>query len=288
MSRRTPDGLLLWSLRGAGVLSGAIVLLIALFLLAGSWPVLRDVGLARLFTDPAWHPAAGARTGDFNLFPMVVGSLAVTTGALLLAVPVGVASALFSRFYAPAAIGAAYRRILELLAGIPSVVFGFWGLVVLTPIIRRWQPPGQSLLAGILVLSLMILPTVALLTESALRGVPRKYLDGAAALGLTRWGTIVGVALPAAWSGIATAVLLATARAMGETMAVLMVMGNLVQIPESVFDPARALTANIALELGYAMDLHRSALFAGGLLLLALASALVGLGMRWGGGTSHV
>jgi phosphate transport system permease protein len=204
-----------------------------------------------------------------------------------LATPLGLASALFSRFYAPAPVGLLFRRLIELLAGIPSVVYGFWGLVVLTPAIRHWQPPGQSLLAAILILAIMILPTIALLAESGLRGVPRPYLDGAAALGLSRWATIRGVALPAARGAIVTAVVLATGRAFGETMAVLMVSGNVVNMPASVFDPVRALTANIALELGYALGVHRSALFVSGLLLMTVAVALVAVSQRFGASDDH-
>jgi phosphate transport system permease protein len=270
------DALLLWALRAAAALAGGIVLLILAFLAVESIPALRAVGPARFFTDPSWHPAGGAEAGRFNLTPMVVGTLAVTAGAVMLAAPLGLASALFCRFYAPRPLGTVYRRLVELLAGIPSVVYGFWGLVVLAPLIRQWQPPGQSLLAGILILTVMILPTVALLSESSLRSVPRAFLQGAAALGLSRWATIRGVALPAARGGIFTAVLLATGRAIGETMAVLMVMGNLVQVPGSIFDPVRALTANIALELGYAMDIHRSALFFSGLVLMGMIVVLVG------------
>ncbi|MFU8832672.1 MAG: PstC family ABC transporter permease, partial [Wenzhouxiangella sp.] len=197
------------------------MLLIMGFLLIESLPALRSVGFQRFFTDSSWHPAGGAEAGRFNLTPMLVGTLAATAGAVMLAAPLGIASALFCRFYAPTRIGATYLRLIELLAGIPSVIYGFWGLVVLTPLIRQWQPPGQSLLAGILILTLMILPTVALLSESSLRSVPSAYLRGAAALGLSRSATIWGIALPAARTGILTAIVLATGRAIGETMAVL-------------------------------------------------------------------
>lgn len=278
MFRPSSDTLLLWGIRCAAAIAGAIVLLILAFLVVESVPAIRSVGFARFFTDPSWHPAGGAEQGRFNLAPMIVGTLAVTVGAVVIAAPMGVASALFCRFYAPPAVSVVYRRLVELLAGIPSVVYGFWGLVVLAPLIRQLQPPGQSLLAGILILSIMILPTVALLAESSLRGVPRAYLQGAAALGLSRWATIRGVVVPAARGGIFTAVLLGTGRAVGETMAVLMVMGNIVQVPESLFDPVRALTANIALELGYAMDEHRSALFFSGLILMTLVVGLVAAG----------
>jgi phosphate transport system permease protein len=273
--RLSSDRLLLWALRAAASVAAAIVMLIGMFLLVESWPALSTVGIARFFGDPSWHPAGGPATGRFNLVPIVVGSLATTTGALAMAGPVGVASAIFSVFYAPVAVAVPYRRLVELLAGIPSVVYGFWGLIVLTPMVRQWQPPGQSLLAGMLILALMILPTVALLSEAGLRSVPREYLQGASALGLSRWGTVWGVAIPAARGSIATALVLATARAIGETMAVLMVSGNVVQVPRSVFDPVRTLTANIALELGYALDFHRSALFVTGLLLMVVVVILV-------------
>jgi phosphate transport system permease protein len=273
--RLSSDRLLLWALRAAASVAAAIVMLIGMFLLVESWPALSTVGIARFFSDPSWHPAGGPATGRFNLVPIVVGSLATTTGALAMAGPVGVASAIFSVFYAPVAVAVPYRRLVEMLAGIPSVVYGFWGLIVLTPMVRQWQPPGQSLLAGMLILALMILPTVALLSEAGLRAVPREYLQGASALGLSRWGTVWGVAIPAARGSIATALVLATARAIGETMAVLMVSGNVVQVPHSVFDPIRTLTANIALELGYALDFHRSALFVTGLLLMVVVVILV-------------
>jgi phosphate transport system permease protein len=281
------DRLLVWTLRACAAGSAAIVALIAAFVAMESLPALRTVGVARFFTDPSWHPAGGAPAGRFNLLPILIGSVLATGGAVAVAAPLGLASALFCRFYAPAPIGVLYRRLMELLAGIPSVVYGFWGLVVLTPMIRAWQPPGQSLLAATLILAIMILPTIALLAEAGLRGVPRSYLDGAAALGLSRWATIRGVALPAARGAIATAVVLATGRAFGETMAVLMVSGNVVQIPASVFDPVRVLTANIALELGYALGDHRSALYVSGLLLMTVAVALVAVAYRFGADADH-
>jgi phosphate transport system permease protein len=287
LSRWPGDRLLLWTLRACAAVSAGIVALIAVFVVAESLPALRTVGVARFFTDPSWHPAGGARAGRFNLLPILAGSVLATGGAVALATPLGLASALFCRFYAPAPLGLLYRRLIELLAGIPSVVYGFWGLVVLAPAIRAWQPPGQSLLAAIVILAIMILPTIALLAEAGLRAVPRSYLDGAAALGLSRWATIRGVALPAARGAIVTAVVLAGGRAFGETMAVLMVSGNVVQMPASVFDPVRVLTANIALELGYALDDHRSALFVSGLLLMMVAVALVAASHRFGASGDH-
>ena len=284
MSRWPSDTILLWTLRTGAALAAGIVLVITAFVVIEALPALRTVGLARFVTDPSWHPAGGPAAGRFNLAPIAAGSILATAGAIVLAAPLGLASALFCQFYAPPMVATLYRRLIELLAGIPSVVYGFWGLVVLTPVIRAWQPPGQSLLAAMVILALMVLPTMALLAEAGLRGVPRAYLHGAAALGLSRWATIRGVALPAARGAIATAVVLATGRAFGETMAVLMVSGNVVQVPATVFDPVRVLTANIALELGYALDHHRSALFVSGLLLMTVTAVLVAAAHRAGAG----
>lgn len=263
---------LLWP---AALLSGSVVIFILVFVFAESWAALRSVGLGFL-RDPSWHPAPLAAGGTFNLLPMLAGTALAAGGALLLAGPLGVLSALFARNYAPPAGAWFYRRVLELLAGIPSVVYGFWGLVVLVPLIRRIEPPGTSLLTASLILALMILPTVALFADSALGSVPRDYTRGAAALGLSRWTTLRRLLLPSARAGIVAGLLLATGRAIGETMAVLMVAGNVVQVPDGIFQPVRTLTANMALEMAYAMGDHRSALFVSGLVLLVLVAGLVG------------
>jgi phosphate transport system permease protein len=165
--------------------------------------------------------------------------------------------------------------MIELLAGVPSVVFGFWGLVVLIPIIGRWHPPGPSLLAGILILTLMILPTIMLVAHASIALVPVAYIQNATALGFRRWSLIRYVILPTTKFGLLTGILLGTARALGETMAVLMVCGNVVQLPSHLFDPIRTLTANIALEMAYALGNHRSALFVSGVLLMGLVVLLV-------------
>ena len=167
--------------------------------------------------------------------------------------------------------------MVELLAGIPSVVFGFWGLVVLVPIIGRWHPPGPSLLAGILILTLMILPTIMLIAHISIAQVPVAYIQSATALGFSRWSLIWHLILPTSQIGLFTGVLLGSARALGETMAVLMVCGNVVQTPSHLFDPIRTLTANIALEMAYALGNHRAALFVSGLLLMGLVILFVGL-----------
>lgn len=272
MSRpRNEDLFLLWILRGFAALSGTIVLLIVFFLGTESWPALARVPITRFFSDPSWHPAQGL----YNLAPMLWGTLFAMAGSVLIATPLGLLSAVFCRFYAPKPVARIYRGLIELLAGIPSVVYGFWGLVVLVPLIAKIRPPGPSLLAGILILAIMILPTVALMADASLANVPQPYLQGAAALGFSRSGMIWRVVFPAAKSGLFTGVILETGRAVGETMAVLMVCGNVVKIPASVFDPVRTLTANIALEMAYALGGHRSALFVSGLLLMGMIVLLV-------------
>lgn len=271
MSPSHSEVILVWILRGMALLAAAIVLLIMLFLIWETLPILERSGLNRFFNDPSWHPTSE----EFNLLPILWGTLLVTVGAVLMATPLGILSAIFCHYYAPVAIANLYRRLIELLAGIPSVVYGFWGLVVLVPIIGRIQPPGASLLAGVLILTLMILPTITLIADASLANVPPEYLRGCAAMGLGRWATVRGVVFPAAKSGLLTGVILGTGRAIGETMAVLMVCGNVVQTPKSVFEPVRTLTANIALEMAYAVGNHRAALFVSGLVLMVMVFALV-------------
>lgn len=276
MSHYRSDTLLVWTLRTCAVTAGAVVLLITVFLITESLPVLRSVGLIKFFTDASWHPAEGL----YNLTPMLWGTLLAAAGSVIIATPLGILSAVFTNYYAPATIASSYRKIIGLLAGIPSVVYGFWGLVVLVPLIGEFEPPGPSLLAGILILSIMILPTIALVADSSLSNVPGEYITAAASLGLSRWTTVKHVIIPAAKSGLFTGVILGTGRAIGETMAVLMVCGNVVQIPESLFEPVRTLTANIALEMAYALGDHRSALFVSGLLLMIIVVALI-LAAEW-------
>lgn len=253
-----------------------ILLLVVGFLIREAWPVLNAGGWQRFFADDNWYPLEGR----FGLLSMVWATLAAAFGAILVAMPLGLAGAIFQRFYAPPTIAKLYRSVLALLAGIPSVAYGLWGLTVLVPLVAHWQPPGTSLLSAILILALMVLPTITLTSATALGAVPQSWLNGAAALGLTRKGIILGVAVPAARNGILGGVLLATVRALGETMAVLMVAGNVVQNPTSLFEPVRVLTANIALEMAYATSTHRAGLFASGLLLTLLVLMLSWLAAR--------
>lgn len=273
MFRLNKDVILSFTLRLCAILSGSIVLWIMLFLVIEAWPALWGVTPWRFASDASWHPTEG----QFQLMPMAAATLVVMLGAVILATPLGILSAVFCHSYAPGPVGRVYRRLIELLAGIPSVVYGFWGLVVVVPWIASWRGPGASLLAGILILALMILPTIALLSEAALQNVPQTYHQGAAALGLSRWAVLWRVIIPAARPGMTTAVLLAGGRAAGETMAVLMVCGNVVQWPSGLLLPVRTLTANMAMEMGYAYGLHRSALFVTGLLLMGLVMAMVGV-----------
>jgi phosphate transport system permease protein len=253
------------------LISTAIVVLIALFVARESFPLLHTVAPLRLLTDGSWNPLEGA----YNLAPMLVGTLLVSAGAVLISAPLGIASAIFCHFYAPPLFARGYRVIIELLAGIPSVVYGLWGLVVIVPLLGRIRPLGASVLAGSLILALMILPTMVVVADASFARVPREYLQAAAALGLSRWTTIRSVVIPAARRGLITGALLQTGRAVGETMAVLMVCGNVVQVPARLTDPVRTLTANIALEMAYAMGDHRAALFTSGLVLFLMIFAIV-------------
>ena len=276
----SPDSTSVWRdrafavvLRVLAAISIGTAAMVVFFVAAEAQPTWQRVGFARLLVDESWHPTRDR----FGMLPMVVGTVAVAAGAVLVTAPLGIGSALFLRFYAPRRIATGFRRTMELLAGVPSVVFGLWGMTVLVPWIADWSPlgQGQSLLAGVLVLTMMTLPTVALAADAAIGAVPTSYHQGAVALGLSRRAVAFLVVLPAARSGIVTGVVLQSARALGETMVVLMVCGNIVQLPGTPFDPIRTLTANIALEMGYADEQHRAVLFVSGLLLLVMVAGVV-------------
>jgi phosphate transport system permease protein len=274
-----PDDWFRLSLMLTAALAVGVLLLIFLFLASESWPAIQRLGVQRFFTDDGWHPLEGA----FNLTPMLMATLLASFGAIFLATPLGIISAVFGRYYAPKSTADIFRRIVSLLAGIPSVIFGLWGLTVLVPLVARFEPPGASLIAAMMILALMILPTVIITADAALKSIPDSYLLCAAALGLSKTGAIINVALPAARSGIIGGILLATARALGETMAVLMVAGNVVQMPGSLFDSVRVLTSNIALEMAYAASEHRAVLFVSGLILMILVIFLAMLAGKLGG-----
>ena len=245
--------------------------LITVFIIVQGAPIIGKIGPLKFIFGMTWAPSRG----EFGIFPMIVGSISVTLGAILLGVPIGICGAIFMVEFATPALRNIFRPAIQLLAGIPSVVYGFWGLIFVVPLIRdRLGGPGLSILAGSIILAIMILPTVISISEVSILALPKQYKEGALALGMTHWQSIYSVQLPAAKSGVVAAVILGIGRAIGETMAVIMVLGNAVAIPGSILDPARTLTTNIGIEMGYASGDHRQALFATGLVLLAIIMIL--------------
>jgi phosphate transport system permease protein len=242
------------------------VLLICVFLFANGVPAMKEIGLFDFLTGKQWSP--GNVPPSFGILPMIVGSISITTGAILFGVPIGVLTAIFLAHYCPHGIYRYIKPAVELLAGIPSVIYGFFGLVVLVPLTRElFGGNGNSILTASFLLGIMILPTIIGVSESALRAVPEQYYEGSVALGATHERAIFSTVLPAAKSGVAAAVVLGIGRAIGETMAVIMVAGNQARMPVSILRGIRTMTANIVLEMGYAAELHRGALIATGVIL---------------------
>ena len=245
------------------------VALICIFLFANGLPAMSEIGFLNFLTGTVWKP----NNDIYGILPMIVGSLYVTAGAIIFGVPIGILTAVFMAFYCPKQIYKPLKTATELLAGIPSVVYGFFGLVVLVPVVRQigrdlgFGGNGSSMLTASLLLGMMILPTIIGLTESSLRAVPTQYYEGAVALGATHERAIFRVVLPAAKSGTVAAIVLGVGRAIGETMAVIMVAGNQTWMPRGIFRGVRTMTANIVIEMGYATDLHREALIATGVVL---------------------
>jgi phosphate transport system permease protein len=218
-----------------------------------------------------WAPSQG----EYGIFPMIVGTFSVTLGAALIGVPVALCVSIFLTEFAPKRVQTIMRPAIQLLAGIPSVVYGFWGLTFIVPLIRTYLGgPGLSILAGSLILAIMILPTIISISEVSLLALPGLYKQGSLALGATHWQTIQHVLIPSAKSGIMAAIILGIGRAIGETMAVIMVLGNAVALPDSILDPARTLTTNIGIEMGYASGEHQQALFATGIVLFVMIMML--------------
>jgi phosphate ABC transporter permease protein PstC len=250
------------------------LLVIALFIFKEGLPFIFKVGLKDFLLSSDWRPDSG----HFGIFPMIVSSLLVTLGGLLMGAPLAMAGAIFLSEFGPPRMMRIVKPAIELLAGIPSVVFGFIGVMVLAPLIRRTLGgPGLSVLAAAIVLGVMILPTIMSISIDALASVPQSYREGALALGATKWQAVRMVVLKAARSGLLAGTILGMGRAIGETMAVIMVAGNAVRMPGSALDSARTLTANIALEMGYATGMHRQALFATGIVLFLVIMILNGL-----------
>lgn len=255
------------------LLAFASLVIIIAFLLIKGLPAIGKIGLWNFLTDTDWNPS----NNQFGILSMITATLLSSLGALLISVVIGVLTAVFLAELATAKIARWLRFAIELLAGIPSVVFGFFGLVIIVPFIDRVAGGGgNSLLAAIIILSMMILPTIVSISEMSLRAVPREYKEGSLALGASQIQTIFRVLLPAAGSGVAAAIMLGLGRAIGETMAVILVSGNSPIMPGSLFDRVRTMTANIALEMGYASGLQQEALFATGVVLFVFIMLING------------
>jgi phosphate transport system permease protein len=254
----------------------SILGLIAFFIFVEGVPLMWKTGLESFLLGDRWYPSKSS----FGIFPMIVGSFWVTVGALIVGLPLGVACAVYLSELTHPTLAMVLRPMIQLLAAIPSVIYGFWGLIVLVPLIREsLGGPGLSILAGSLVLGIMILPTIISISEDSLRALPRTYKEGALSLGATHWQTIWRVLLPAARSGIVASIILGMGRAIGETMAMIMILGNAAQMPHSILNSARTLTTNIGIEMGYATGDHRQALFATGVVLFFIIMGLNSLAL---------
>jgi len=281
--REFVDSAIRYVLLGTALSCIIIVFLIFLFTMEESLLAVEEIGIGDMLVGTIWRPGSiiGTEDAQFGLLPMILGSILATFGAIVLGVPLSVGTAVLLAEVAPRVVRETIRPAIELLAGIPSVVYGLFGLVVLAPLIRNIDVPrntGFGLLNASIVLAVMIIPTITNIAEDAIRAVPREYKEGSLALGGTHWQTIVQVILPAARSGIIAAVILGIGRALGETMAMIMVIGNSIAMPEPLtnkpltifLNTARTLTGNIAVEINYAAGAHRSALFFTGVLLFIM------------------
>lgn len=254
----------------------ASLLLIAVFILKEGLPFILSYGPMNFLGSSQWDPAQG----KFGIYPMIVASLWITIGAMLIGAPLGVAGAVFLAEFLPRPVMRVIKPTIELLAGIPSVVYGFIGVMVLAPLIRAHVGgAGLSVLAAAMILGIMVLPTIISISVDAIIAVPNSFREGALALGATRWQAVRMVVLKAARSGILASIILAMGRAVGETMAVIMVAGNTIRVPHSALEPVRTLTAHIAMEMSAATGLHREALFATGVVLFVVIMFLNAMAM---------
>jgi len=249
----------------------SILAVITIFIFSEGTPIMFRYGFKKFLFGLDWYPTEKS----FGLLPMITGSIMVTAGALILGVPFGLACAVFLTEFSSKRLRRVVKPVIELLAGIPSVVYGFMGVVILVPFIRETLGgPGLSVLAASIILGIMILPTIISISIDSLLAVPPTYREGSIAMGATRWQTVKMVLFPAARSGIIASIILGMGRAIGETMAVIMIAGNAISIPDSLLAPVRTLTSNIALEMGYASGEHREALFATGVILFVIIMIL--------------
>lgn len=233
--------------------------LICVFLFANGVPAMAEIGLFDFMLGTKWKPG----NDIYGIMPMILGSIYTTAGAIVLGVPIGILMAIFMARFCPPKLYKILKPAVDLLAGIPSIVYGFFGLIMLVPFVRNnFDGDGQSILTASILLGIMILPSIISVSESSLRAVPESYYEGGLALGASHERSVFFAVVPAAKSGILAGVILGVGRAIGETMAVLMVVGNQTRVPDSMFDGVRTLTTNIVMEMGYATDLHREALVA--------------------------
>jgi phosphate transport system permease protein len=271
VTRRLVDRTAKYVVLASATTSFLILAAIALFTVKEGMPAFREIGLTDFLFGTTWRP----NVGKFGILPMMVGSVLVTLHAMVLAVPLGVACAILLAEVAPAWLRRLLRPAVELLVGIPSVVYGLVGMLLIVPRIRQISDgSGFCVAAAAIVLMAMVLPTVVTISEDSIRAVPKAYKEAALAMGATHWQTIWHVLLPAARRGIAAGVILGMGRAIGETMAMILVIGNSARIPLWPFDSARTLTGNIAVEINYATGVHESALFATGVVLFVVIVVL--------------
>ncbi len=251
------ESVMKWIFTAAAALSILAVALICVFLFANGVPAIQEIGVFDFLLGQKWKPS----NNIYGIFPMIVGSVYVTAGAIIIGVPLGILCAIFLAKFCPKKIYKIVKPAVELLAGIPSIVYGFFGLVVIVPIMQELTgSSGKGVLTASILLGIMILPTIIGVSESAIRAVPQSYYEGSLGLGATHERSVFFAVLPAAKQGILAGVILGVGRAIGETMAVIMVAGNQAVVPKGLFSGVRTMTANIVMEMGYAADLHREAL----------------------------
>ena len=240
------------------------VALICIFLFANGIPAMTKIGFFDFIFGRKWKPS----NEIFGIFPMIIGSIYITAGAVIIGVPIGILTAVYLARFCPEKLYKIIKPAVDLLAGIPSVVYGFFGLCVIVPFVRNnIGGDGNSILTASILLGFMILPTIINVSESSIRAVPEKYYQGALALGATHERSVFCTVVPAAKSGIMAGIVLGIGRAIGETMAVIMVAGNQARMPKGILEGIRTMTSNIVMEMGYATDLHREALIATGVVL---------------------
>ena len=264
------EGLFKILFAAAALFSVLAVVVISLFLFASAIPTIQEIGPLKFLFGKTWKPSSNI----YGIFPMIVGSLYVTGISILIGVPLGLFTALYMTYFAPKRLYRVMKPAVELLAGIPSIVYGFFGLMVLVPMFRTVFGNGKSILTASVLLSFMILPTIITVSESSLRALDGSLLEGALALGDSKERAVFRVMVPAASSGILSSVILGVGRSIGETMVVVMVAGNQPRIPSGLLEGVRTMTANIVLEMGYATDLHREALIATGAVLFVFVLIL--------------